>query len=342
MENQVNTGDQNTQQIGQSPVSQPVQVPEKPEINFWTRRTILFIVLLFLLVGTGIGYLVRSFVQNRQDLQNQLNSIPVGTRVTTAIWNKSQSLAKSPNISIEFNPVGPNEDTGKQMWWISDNGYTFFIEPTQDTIVFRPSKVPNTMLYAGPADTLTKPSVKDFFNLAVSEFEKQGFIKNEKNSSSTFSDPKLWDYAQSYEKDGTKCTVTTSRYMISPQDSLDYGPQAVVTCVDWQENEYYTNQKPFLELLGIQDGAIRPSYANGGAPSGQNGAPFGNGDFSQVVFIYRDGRVPRRTIIKRIKDTVKQDYIYTKLFDSFENGENISCKLVKQYLIPEDIFAPCE
>lgn len=341
MENQINVEGENNQQTSPNPVNQPVQITEKPKVNYWTGRRILFIFLPFLLVAVGTGYLIRSFVQNRQDLQNQLNSMPVGFRAITAIWKKSQSLAKSPNISVELNPGGPNDDTGKQMWWISDNGYTFFIEPTQDSIVFRPSKEPNIMLYAGPADTLTKLGVKDFFNLAVSEFEKQGFIKNEKNSSSTFSDPKLWDYAQSYEKDGTKCTVTTSRYMVSPQDSLDYGPQVVVTCVDWQEDEYYTNQKPFLELLGIRDGAISPSYANG-SPSGQNGAPFGNGDFSLVVFIYKDGRVPRRIIIKRIKDTVKQDYVYTKLFDSFENGENISCKLVKQYQIPEDVFVSCK
>ena len=34
MENQVNVGDQNTQQIGQNPAIQPVQIPEKPKINY--------------------------------------------------------------------------------------------------------------------------------------------------------------------------------------------------------------------------------------------------------------------------------------------------------------------
>lgn len=33
MENQINVGDQNTQQIGQNPISQPVQIPEKPRVN---------------------------------------------------------------------------------------------------------------------------------------------------------------------------------------------------------------------------------------------------------------------------------------------------------------------
>lgn len=34
MENQINTGKQNTQQVGQNPVSQPVATPEKPKINY--------------------------------------------------------------------------------------------------------------------------------------------------------------------------------------------------------------------------------------------------------------------------------------------------------------------
>jgi len=34
MANQVNMSDQNAQQIGQNPVNQPVQIPEKPKTNY--------------------------------------------------------------------------------------------------------------------------------------------------------------------------------------------------------------------------------------------------------------------------------------------------------------------
>jgi len=34
MENQINVGDQNSQQIGQKPVYKVVQNPEKPKINY--------------------------------------------------------------------------------------------------------------------------------------------------------------------------------------------------------------------------------------------------------------------------------------------------------------------
>jgi len=49
MENQINAGDQNTQQIGQNPVSQPMQLMEKPKVNYW--MIITFVLLIILVVG---------------------------------------------------------------------------------------------------------------------------------------------------------------------------------------------------------------------------------------------------------------------------------------------------
>ena len=48
MENQINMGDQNTQQIGQKPVSQPVEIPEKSRINYWVISTILLLAVVLL------------------------------------------------------------------------------------------------------------------------------------------------------------------------------------------------------------------------------------------------------------------------------------------------------
>lgn len=53
MENQINAGDQNVQQIGQNPVSQPVQIPEKPKINYWMISTI---VLMLFILFSGVYY----------------------------------------------------------------------------------------------------------------------------------------------------------------------------------------------------------------------------------------------------------------------------------------------
>lgn len=46
MQNQINMADQNTQQVGQNPVNQPVIEPEKPKINYWMVITILMFLLL--------------------------------------------------------------------------------------------------------------------------------------------------------------------------------------------------------------------------------------------------------------------------------------------------------
>lgn len=322
-------------------------------------RKIQFFIVLLVLFSIFVGYYVRSLVQNRRDLQTQINSIPISERVLSTIWEKSQKLTTtSSNSSVELNPDGPLEEIGKTMWWISNRGYAFYIQPTYYSVVFRPSKIPTRLAYTGTLDTLSLQGVKDFFKIAATEFEKNNFIKNEINSSSSYSDLKLWDYAQSYEKYGTKCTVTTSHFVGSPQDSIDFSPQVTATCVDWEEDQYYESQKPFLELLGLyfdisvspntlgvpswNIAAIMPGYGYNGDPSGANGVPIGDGNFNQVSIIFRDGRVIRRVITKRAKDTNIQGYTYEKIFDTYDGKENISCEVVKKYQIPQIFAEPCE
>ncbi|MBU1130917.1 hypothetical protein KJ840_02180 [Patescibacteria group bacterium] len=51
MENQINVGDQKTQQVGQNAVNQPVQNPEKPKLNFWMISTAVLGFLLLLTIS---------------------------------------------------------------------------------------------------------------------------------------------------------------------------------------------------------------------------------------------------------------------------------------------------
>jgi len=62
MENQTNVSDQNTQQIGQNPVSQPVQIPEKPRINYLIIS--LVVLICFVVFGVG-GYYLGKQNQNK-------------------------------------------------------------------------------------------------------------------------------------------------------------------------------------------------------------------------------------------------------------------------------------
>ena len=57
MENQVNVGGQNTQQIEQNPINQPVQIPEKPKINYWT---ISIILLLAIILMGGVWFVLNT------------------------------------------------------------------------------------------------------------------------------------------------------------------------------------------------------------------------------------------------------------------------------------------
>ncbi len=61
MQNQINMGDQNAQQIGQTPISQPMLSPEKPKINYWKVSTIVF--LIFFL---GVSGLYALSIRNRK------------------------------------------------------------------------------------------------------------------------------------------------------------------------------------------------------------------------------------------------------------------------------------
>lgn len=78
MENQMNVDDQNTQQIGQNPVSQPVQIPEKPKINYLVMS--LVILICFVLFGFGGYYLGnQSSVIKQNTSLNQSQSRPTPT-----------------------------------------------------------------------------------------------------------------------------------------------------------------------------------------------------------------------------------------------------------------------
>lgn len=77
MENQINVDDQNTQQIGQNPDVQPVQIPEKPKVNYLAVGAIILIG--FVLFVFGGYYLVKQSSKNRSLNQNQTTPLPTST-----------------------------------------------------------------------------------------------------------------------------------------------------------------------------------------------------------------------------------------------------------------------
>ncbi len=77
MQNQINMGDRNTQQIGQNPNNQPVQVPEKPKINY---KIIGGVILACLIIfGFGGYYLGKQYSGNKLVTESNLMPTPSST-----------------------------------------------------------------------------------------------------------------------------------------------------------------------------------------------------------------------------------------------------------------------
>ncbi len=91
MENQINAGDQNTQQIGKNPINQPAQIPEKRSINYWMISTFL---LLFV-IAVGIVWFI--FNQSRKtDLDGQKVTKPS----PTVNQNTEQPISRVSNRTL--------------------------------------------------------------------------------------------------------------------------------------------------------------------------------------------------------------------------------------------------
>ena len=97
MENQVDAGDKNTQKVGQDPVSQPVQISEKPRVNYLLIG--LIILVCFAIFGIG-GY----YLGTKKTSQN--NKVPVSSptsSATTETLSPTNSVVPTTQPSVITN-----------------------------------------------------------------------------------------------------------------------------------------------------------------------------------------------------------------------------------------------
>jgi len=94
MENQINVGDQNTQQIGQNLASQPAQIPEKPKKNYWMISTIL---LLVILVGGMVWFGINLKSKSKLSSNQQITTPGLTNQATT---QPSQQIIKSLPVAL--------------------------------------------------------------------------------------------------------------------------------------------------------------------------------------------------------------------------------------------------
>lgn len=81
MENQINVGDQNTQQIGPNPNNQNIQTPEKSGVNYWILSTLLLSAIL--IIG-GFWFALGQKIKNNTPFSQTGNTSTQVNRPTTA------------------------------------------------------------------------------------------------------------------------------------------------------------------------------------------------------------------------------------------------------------------
>jgi len=89
MENQINIGNQNTQQIEQNPISQPVISPKKPKVKYWM---ILVSICSFILLVV-LGFFIYIKFLDKQSLQEKTNKKSITNQITN-----TESLTSAPNL----------------------------------------------------------------------------------------------------------------------------------------------------------------------------------------------------------------------------------------------------
>jgi len=110
MENQVKIGDQEAQQVGQNPVSQPVQIPKKPKLNYWIISTVLLLVII-VIVGIVVFFSFRSGTPTK----------PSGS-ISNELTAPTTTISETPNISTNGQLLGKLAFIRDDNLWFSNNG----------------------------------------------------------------------------------------------------------------------------------------------------------------------------------------------------------------------------
>lgn len=103
MENQMNAGNQNTQQVGQNPVNQPAPTPEKPKVNYVVIGVIVLV--CFIIFGFG-GYFLGKLSNNPPIATQSDNTLPLPTSQTS-------TPTTSQNVTPTTSPIDTSSSKDK-------------------------------------------------------------------------------------------------------------------------------------------------------------------------------------------------------------------------------------
>lgn len=94
MENQINVGDQNRQQVGQNPINQAVPTPEKPKVNYMVIGAIVLV--CFVVFGFGGYYLGKQSSNNSRGLGKGLSQPTPYSSPTTIVNSPTPEISSEP------------------------------------------------------------------------------------------------------------------------------------------------------------------------------------------------------------------------------------------------------
>ena len=234
MENQTNVSDQNTQQIGQNPVSQPVQIPEKPRINYLIIS--LVVLICFVVFGVG-GYYLGKQNQNKTSYGGNILPTPIVTSPPketvspTNIPTTQPTTVKSvlETVTLKVAAIGGG---------INIDGYNFtftFNKEPNDTVTILKRNENEYKNYQGfPQGAIDKGFVLKHENVTLEispAFEGAGSPLMQKPIPVIISNPKLSDgpifRLKAVEIYGSQNTeggsVYTTQYKDGPGDCTAWG-----------------------------------------------------------------------------------------------------------------------
>lgn len=195
----------------------------------------ILIATLILASFIGLIFYIRAITATKQ------------LQIITTIYEKARPLI-GPDTILEKNTDG-------KMWWVTDDGYNIII-PTNDSITFKTKANKINETDQNQIDFVMKqPGMNKFYDLATENFERDGFRKNQENSSSSFSDNKFYDYILAFKKGPTRCTITTSPDAEGQIGSDVYYYSTTVSCSNDFE-KHYNQQIPILKSLNIKNAVI--------------------------------------------------------------------------------------
>lgn len=258
-----------------------------------------FRLLIFIACAACVLLLLYILINNNQ------RDLP--KKITATVTHQAQPFVSNTNV------LATDPDT--TIWWISNNDYNILI-PTKDSVLFK-VKPPQDMEPTTNIATILKlPNMQAFINLSIDTLKQHGFVKNEKNSSTSLADKEFYDYIQAYEKGITKCTIVVNPDLYGDVGATQFYFTIETACSNEFE-KYYTEQEPILKSLDLHKEVI-------------SGIEKQQGDFYWFNINYR--RSGYYTIAKKVGNT------YIPIF----SGQDVPpCDTMKKYAVPSSFYGQC-